>query len=71
MDKRNGFGCVSPFGPRGVDIAGIGSESRRPFFMNSSIDSASVGGALARGVLTSVDLLGVLEWVVDSLNGFG
>jgi hypothetical protein len=54
-----------------VDDIGIGSESRRPFFMNISMDSASVGGAFARGVLTSAGLLEVLELVVDNLKGLG
>ena len=71
IERRNGFGCVKPFGPRGVDDIGIGSESRRPFFMNISMDSASVGGAFARGVLTSAGLLEVLELVVDNLKGLG
>ena len=71
IERRNGFGCVKPLGPRGVHDNGIGSESRRPFFMNISMDSASVGGAFARGVLAFAGLLGVLELVVDSLKGLG
>ena len=54
-----------------MDDFGIGSESRRPFFINISMDSASVGGAFARGLLTSAGLLGVLELVVDNLKGLG
>jgi hypothetical protein len=70
-ERRNGFGCVKPFGPRGAGDTGTGSEPRSPFFINISMDSARVGGSFTLGVLAPVCPRGELEFVVDSLKGLG